>query len=192
MIDVDINDRTKTPCQTEGCNWPNYHVCLIGKPDLFPYLLADSKKKKRIHRTLTEEQKALISESQIKRWAIVREEIADRNENIIEDYKTGKIGIRGLAAKYEIHTNTVRKVLHEAAAKGRIRIRRPGENIPKRNFELEEKIIAGYKEGGIGVEPLAAKLGISRDVARKVLHAAQAEGRVTIRPRGKTVAQGAA
>ena len=50
MIDNDVFPRDedgnllhKKPCQTEGCDHPNWHVCLVGKPDTFPELLKQPK-----------------------------------------------------------------------------------------------------------------------------------------------------
>jgi hypothetical protein len=57
--------------------------------------------------------------------------------------------------------------------------------------ERDAKLIKIYKEGGIGTASLAKKFRISRDTVLRVLREAQADGLLTMRPRGHTIANGA-
>lgn len=193
-IDINVNDRTPpTPCQTEGCTYPRYHACIFGKPDLFPMLLGETprERRRRQQRWATgpksEEARAAMRVSQGQRWAQVRLEEADRDEALIKEYAKGAVGMLTLAHEYDLNIKTVRRILHEAAVKGRVTIRKTGgafNRTKSTNAELEDKIILLYTDSDIGMEPLAAELGISRDVVRRVLLEAQDAGILKIRPRG--------
>ena len=199
-IDIDVNDpRPPTPCRTDGCGHPRFHVCAFGKPDLFPQLLGQLKARKKqknrghwINNENLDEVLENMSLAQRDRREREKEENRERDNKVVDRYAKGDIGMHGLSKEFGIAVNVVRDILKEAEAAGRIAIRQPGQRPDRRNRELEDRVINRYNEGGIGMEPLAVELGLTRDVVRKILIRARDEGRVTIRSRGHTVAKGAA
>lgn len=130
--------RPRTPCQTEGCNWPNFHVCLVGKEDRtheFPELREAyiPGQKNRASRAGTNgravfgsaEHVAKVRATQQANWAAHNARNADRNKQIVADYETG-LNIRQLRAKYGIGHGTVIKVLHAARDRGDLVMRTKG------------------------------------------------------------------
>lgn len=134
MLNIDWN-APKTPCQTPGCSWPNYHVCLHGKedrtadfPDLLkPYIPGQRRSgigssnfnyRSDIHR-------ARLSAGARERWAPHHAANVDRNNKIVQDYTDG-LGMRELRAKYGIGHGTVVKILHDARDRGDVVIRTRG------------------------------------------------------------------
>ena len=136
-IDLSNVSGKKKPCQTPGCNYPNWHVCLVGKPDLFPKLLAEEsgeeyvegKPKKRRGVAKDEAWRASISLAQQERWERVRQENAFRDRRIAERYAEGDISIRDLAKHFNVGTTVVRNVLRAAQNEGRLRMRVRGQTI---------------------------------------------------------------
>lgn len=136
-IEIDINDRTpKTPCQTPGCPHPNYHVCLVGKVDLFPQLLAElyERMKKRSpmarYGPRSEAHKQAIAESQQRRWQKIWDEHKERDDAIIERYKKGDVGMKPIAAEFDMTYAAVRAVLRRAAKQGRVTLNPKGVMPP--------------------------------------------------------------
>lgn len=124
----------KKPCQTPGCNYPNWHVCLVGKPDLFPKLLAEEageeyNPKKRRGVAKDEAWRESISLAQQERWERVRQENAFRDRRIAERYAEGDISIRDLAKHFNVGTTVVRNVLRAAQNEGRLKMRVRGQTI---------------------------------------------------------------
>lgn len=119
----------KTPCQTPGCNWPNWHVCLVGKPDLFPKLLRAEEKRDRLMSPRTEEHKQAIAEAQIRRWERVREENRERDAQIVKRYAEGNVGIKPLAKEFGTGPGAVRRVLYAAQERGEISVRPKGQTV---------------------------------------------------------------
>lgn len=135
MIDIDWN-APKTPCQTPGCGWPNYHVCLFGKEDktyLFPELQKPYQpgyqRKSRAGTGrfgfMTEEHKEALRQAQNRIWADRMAANEPRNKQIVADYTAG-LGVRELRTKYSIGHGSVIKVLHDARDRGEVTIRTRG------------------------------------------------------------------
>lgn len=136
MLNIDWN-APKTPCKTEGCNWPNYHVCLVGKEDRThefpelcrPYIPGQRGRASRAGEGrfgyMTEEHKEALRQAQNRIWADRLAANAPRNKQIVADYDSG-LGIRELRAKYGIGHGTVVKILHDARDRGEVVIRTRG------------------------------------------------------------------
>lgn len=121
--DENGNIKTKKPCQTPGCDWPNWHICLVGKPDTFPKLLGQLKNKRR---SFSGAHRASISAGQSERWARLNRE---RDAKMIEYYKQGNVGYKDVAAKFKINGATALRVLKRAEARGELVMRKRGHNI---------------------------------------------------------------
>lgn len=114
----------RTPCATEGCNYPNYHVCLVGKEDKFPELLAQlpTRKSRGTGLGLTEAGRLAIGKSTRDRWAIINAGNDERNKRIVQGYADGA-SMRQLRELYGIGHGTLVKILHDARDRGEIEIR---------------------------------------------------------------------
>lgn len=112
------------PCQTPGCDHPNYHVCLVGKPDRFPELLKQEGKKseRRVVDDGTQSQHSIAAQE---RWARHREETVERDKQIIERYESSSISVTELARQFHMSKGTVLKILKKAG----VEIRRVGYTI---------------------------------------------------------------
>ena len=127
----------KKPCQTPGCNYPNWHVCLVGKPDLFPKLLAEEageeyvegKPKKRRGVAKDEAWRESISLAQQERWERVRQENAFRDRRMVERYAEGDISVKDLAKVFGVGTTVTRNVLKKAQNAGQVTMRQRGQTI---------------------------------------------------------------
>lgn len=128
----------RTPCQTEGCNWPNFHVCLVGKEDRtheFPELQAPyiPGQKNRTSKAGTNgkavfgspEHIAKVRATQQRNWAAHNARNAERNKMIVEDYKNGAT-TRQVREKYKMGHGSVMKVLHAARDNGDLIMRTKG------------------------------------------------------------------
>lgn len=134
MLNIDWN-APKTPCQTEGCDYPNYHVCLVGKEDLthlYPdllqaYIPGQRGKASPFARFgfRSDAHREAISASQKARWAKIKEANRDRDRQIVEDYKSG-LGTKQIRIKYGMGHGTIVKILHEARDNGEVEIRTRG------------------------------------------------------------------
>jgi len=127
MLNIDWN-APKTPCQTEGCNWPSYHVCLVGKPDLFPSLLRAELGRRRKGVKLgpmPQRQRDNVSRALIERWERYDEQFAERNAEIAERYEKETLSLRALGIEYGISKTSVIKILRKAG----VAIRPRGLNI---------------------------------------------------------------
>ena len=123
------NIKKKQPCQTPGCNWPNWHVCLVGKPDTFPQLLNEEEKDKRERRLpgpRTEAHREAIAEAQRERWARIRATYRVRDELMIQRYSEGAVSVAMLEKEFDIGKRVVLRVLKEAEEAGKITRRPPG------------------------------------------------------------------
>lgn len=122
--------KRKQPCQTEGCDWPNYHVCLVGKPNRFYEALKKRQiKGKRVMSERTPEHREALAQAMRDRWERYRELNKHRNERIVARYKEGNIGVKGLQEEFGVGYRVISNVLHEAAANGEIVIRPRGKNL---------------------------------------------------------------
>lgn len=121
----------KKPCQTPGCNYPNWHVCTLGKPDLFPALLAEEEGKtpRQIRRMRTPEHIENIREAQLERWGREKERHKKRDAAIVKMYTEQNVSIKQVAMKFRIGLNVARRVLKEAEARGEVKIRPQGKTI---------------------------------------------------------------
>lgn len=128
-IEIDINDRTPpTPCQTEGCGRPRFHVCTFGKPDLFPQLLGllYAGKLDRRFGGRTAAHKEALRRSANARWAQHYAKNKERDDSIVERYAQGDIGMKPLANEFGLSYGATRLILQRAAAQGRIAINAKG------------------------------------------------------------------
>lgn len=141
MLDnIDINDRTKTPCANKdlGCPVPNFHVCLIDKEDRtheFPELLqahipgvrTKPSKSGTNGRAVfgSPEHIAKVRATQQAKWAAHNAANADRNRRIVADYEDG-LNIRQIRAKYGMGHGSVIKILHAARDRGELVMRTKG------------------------------------------------------------------
>lgn len=122
-IDVDINDRTKTPCvnKDQGCKVPNFHICLIGKEDLTEQILAQPPRKRPAYRKpvkgdgTEEARRALISQAMLEHHVLLREKNRDRDLALLKRYRAGGISIRQLSAESGVSRNGIVSILDRAA-----------------------------------------------------------------------------
>jgi GTP-sensing pleiotropic transcriptional regulator CodY len=119
----------RTPCQTEGCNWPNFHVCLVGKEDLFPELIKNLPTARSTKYTRSIQHNLAVSESQKARWAAIHAKYEERDREIVELYAEGNISINKLAEKFNVGRFVIRRVLRQAEADGAVIIRPIGLNV---------------------------------------------------------------
>jgi DNA-directed RNA polymerase specialized sigma24 family protein len=122
--DADGKIKTKQGCQTPGCNFPNYHVCLVGKPDTFPELLGLKKNQRKIG--LDQAHRDAIAATQRERWARIHEESSKRDETIIKLYNEEDLGMNAIAKRTGYAQSTVNKVINRAAKEGLVVVRPRG------------------------------------------------------------------
>lgn len=137
-IEIDVNDRTPpTPCKTEGCGHPRFHVCLYGKDELFPesllarYLyLPRSRKSSPFARfgPRSDEHKEALRRSANARWAKHYAANKERDDAIVKRYAQGDIGMKPLAAEFGLKYGNVRMILQRAAKEGRVSINSRANN----------------------------------------------------------------
>lgn len=131
---------SKKACQTPGCKHPNWHVCLVGKPDLFPKLLKEEEKnpKKRAPRepgtnrgggSRSAEHQEALNQANIERWNRHHERNRDRDRRIVARYAEGGIGYMKIAEEFGISKDIALRVLNQAAARGEISMRKRGTTI---------------------------------------------------------------
>lgn len=108
----------KEPCQTEGCNWPNWHLCL-DKTDPIHHMVQEAKPKRR----MTQSQKDAIAESQRQRWAARRALTKERDDLIIKYYTEDRMNMSGISGVLNIAQSTVQKVLQQAQREGKLKVR---------------------------------------------------------------------
>jgi len=138
-IDIDINDRTPpTPCKTEGCGHPRFHVCFFGqestvhfKPEVF---VREVRRKKHLRPRRDPDEVAMerrekISIAQKRKWDKYREETAGRDKKIVERYATGAESMATLQNEFKVSRGKILKILHEAAARGEVTIRQKGQTV---------------------------------------------------------------
>lgn len=132
MLNIDWN-APKTPCKTEGCSWPNYHVCIPkGTPDLIPAILheeavvvLEKKRKSRANRGAgynSEQRRAAISQARLNYWSRVHASQVERDEQIVQRYKDG-LSMRDLRLEFEVGHGTLVRILHDAQDAGKLIIR---------------------------------------------------------------------
>lgn len=123
--------KTKQACQTPGCDWPNWHICLVGKPDTFPQLLRSERvsRPRKSPGVRSEEHRANISAAQTARWAKIKEANRERDAAIIDRYLEGDVGYIGLAKEFKVGKDRILRVLKEAEKEGKVTIRRRGRTL---------------------------------------------------------------
>lgn len=122
--------KRKQPCQTPGCDWPNWHICL-DKTDPQHFAQAPMKAPKR---TMSQAQKDAIAESQRKRHAERRALTQERDDLIIKHYTEGGMGMSQISSITGYAYSTINKVLTRAQREGVLKVRpkhntlfRPGQ-----------------------------------------------------------------
>lgn len=134
MIEIDWS-KPKEACQTPGCDWPNWHICLVGKEDLTEEVLSKpAPKKKYISAKPRMKQGSLefrthISNIRQDYWARVKERNRERDAAIVARYAEGNVSIKMLVEEFGISRNPIRDILKAAEAEGRIVMRPVGLKI---------------------------------------------------------------
>lgn len=113
--------KRKKPCQTPGCKWPNWHICL-DKSEPGHYDQHEIKPK-RVMGPMSQLQKEAIAETQRKRHAERRALTEERDNLIIKHYTEGGMGMSGISSTMGVAQSTVNKVLHRAQLEGVLKIR---------------------------------------------------------------------
>lgn len=151
--------KTKKGCQTPGCDHPNWHVCLVGKPDTTAEVLVeqarrrkepipdserqnrseaakkrwatDPRRRKRGGPITKEQESANKSKASQIRWEKEREENRERDAKIVEIYTSPRRpSIRMIAKDFGMSDKTVRAVLQAAQERGEpVRILPPGTTL---------------------------------------------------------------
>lgn len=125
------NVKRKQPCQTPGCDWPNFHVCLFGKPNSIPDILAREAARVRTYGTRSQSHRDNISLSQLDRWARIKEANRGRDQKIVARYSEGNVSIKMLQREFQLGSRVISNVLSEAAANGEIVLRKPGVTLSR-------------------------------------------------------------
>lgn len=198
-IDIDVNDRTRTPCQTPGCSHPNFHVCMVGKDHLFPVGLVASYQSRAARRSwesgnrkpLSErspEVREAISEGQKKRWNTRNSE---RDQKMVERYAEGNISMDGLGLEFGVGRFVVRRVLARAEEAGIITKNPIGRTLTQTDGsdERAERLVERYAKGNIGLDALSRMFHMRRTTALEILRKAADEGRIELRTKGATIAK---
>lgn len=121
--------KTKLPCQTPGCTWPNWHICL-DKSDP-EHRRVHAPKRKRRGGPMPESQRLAIAESQRERHAKLRSQTVERDNLIIKHYTEGNLGMSTIASLTGIAQSTINKVLHRAQREGVLKIRPKGYTVAR-------------------------------------------------------------
>lgn len=121
----------KKPCQTEGCDWPNWHVCLVGKGDVDPEVLATYSRRRGGTKGMkfgprSDEYRANISSAQRDRWD---RQNGARDKAIAEYYRDHNVGHVGVAEHFGVSRSTALKALKRAEARGMIKMRKRGLTV---------------------------------------------------------------
>lgn len=131
----------KTPCKTEGCPHPNYHICFFGQeverefaPEVF---VREIKRKKlrpsRAYRGTPEEieegRRANIGVAQKARWDKYRRETEARDKKVVERYSAGDTAMATIQKEFNISRGKILRILHEAQDRGEVIIRTRGRTI---------------------------------------------------------------
>lgn len=122
----------KKPCQTPGCHWPNWHVCLVGKRDTTTEVLAaQEERRKKINKKADPNKLKKLADGRTARWERHREETRDRDEKIVARYKDGGIGFGKIANEFGLAYQTVRTIINRAAERGEVTIRKQGLTVQR-------------------------------------------------------------
>lgn len=114
----------KKPCQTPGCKWPTWHICL-DENDPAHKKIHPVKKRKFMDKAHRER----IAEAQRQRHARLRESKKDRDDRIISLYVEDGLGMNRIAEITGHAQSTVNRVLKRAQAEGLLQIRPKGVNV---------------------------------------------------------------
>lgn len=126
-INSDGTYKHKLPCQTPGCKWPNWHICL-DKADPEHYKPHEIKPKRKIG-PMSQAQKDRIAQAARERHARERLLTKERDDLIIKHYTDGGLGMSAIASLTGYAQSTVNKVLNRAAREGVLKIRPKGRTL---------------------------------------------------------------
>lgn len=115
---------TKTGCQTPGCDYPNWHVCLVGKESKFEEALENRRFRSSTGKGHGQNVGALVT-GLSERWERHREENRERDANLVRDYEAGDVSVRAVSEKYGIAYQTARRIIVDAG----VEIRKRGSNV---------------------------------------------------------------
>ena len=122
---VDGTLKRKQPCQTPGCKWPNWHICLDKNDPKY----REVQTVKTTRYKMTPEHRAKLSEAQSRRQAEKRAAFKERDALIVKHYTEGGLGMNQIAPLLGIAQSTVNKVLKRAQDEGLVTIRPVGRNL---------------------------------------------------------------
>ena len=112
-----------TPCERCGWKYPGFHICVDLSRPLDPAIA--KKHRPQPSHIRSEALIQMLQDGRAKRWERHREEMAERDAEIVRLYKTG-LGFRVLAAQFGIAYQTARNVIRRAEANGEVVVRDPG------------------------------------------------------------------
>lgn len=123
--------KRKQPCQTPGCDYPNWHICLVGKPDTTQEILREQRKQKEKRPTFptgprSESHRQAHAAAMRDRWERIN---SQRDAEMVEYYKTNRVGYVKVAEVFGVSRSTAHKALKAAEARGEIVMRKPGRSI---------------------------------------------------------------
>jgi DNA-binding CsgD family transcriptional regulator len=109
------------PCERCGWIYPGFHVCIdMSDPTVSDVVLTDKERKPRASRA-----NPLSDRGQKLREHYARDpRRIERNKQIVELYNDHEMTMREIGAKLSVDPTTVRNVLHQAADKGDVIIRK--------------------------------------------------------------------
>lgn len=141
------------------------------------------------------------------RWARVAEQNEKRDAEVVEMYAEGH-GYNDIREKFKIGQSTIQRILRQAEAEGRVKIRPRGDNFSTArgqkfleerrakakevaalrqqadailNHDRDEEIIRWYATGTATYKDIREKYQIGQDTVKKILMRGQEQGRLTIR-----------
>lgn len=182
------------------CDWPVWHICLLGKEDRFPELLRQQQKKvkKGVRRPnngprapRTELHIENLRAAQRERWALIKEKNRPRDEKIIARYEegVGLVTMKEIATEFRVSRSTVVKIIKDAKAEGHLEGLKPGYSplaLEAKRIR-NETIAKQYLSGGVSLLDLQNEHNISLRTVKRIL----AEENVAVRAQGWTLARGA-
>lgn len=111
----------------DRCRWPfpGFHICVD--------LSTPEPKLNRANRfgPVTDAWRTTSSLSMTERWAQKREEERPRDDALVQRYKEGGIGIKGLGVEFGISSTTALAILKRYEIAGLVEMRKRGQNISK-------------------------------------------------------------
>lgn len=109
--------RAETPCARCGWKWRGFHICVDPSTP-------EPKQKQTIKRRhisdRSDSHREALSESNEARWRRINFE---RDAALVDRYKDGDVGFRGLAKEFNLSYKTVALAMKKAQERGEVEIR---------------------------------------------------------------------